>query len=252
MGTALSTFNIAFRRADRVYRLAVAVTDYRSYRIRADWAAKFKRLMHWPQRYEIDRVDSGDAIIILRDGSDLARADFQRGRTNDLLRASLVMAVSAMDAYFHAKVCRYVIAHSKKAETGSRLMNLRITVADFVRGNGLRYRNAALRAAVERHLYLQSLQTPENIADAVALIGVSDFWNSVAAEMGQEAKGVRKRLSAISRRRNQIAHEGDLSQSKLRRNKSHSISRKYTRDALDFVGVLVCAANKVIDAKKVV
>lgn len=67
--TALKAFEIAEGRASRSYFLAVGLTDQRQRSIRAEWVESFRGLMRWPSSHSIDRVDSKDVLIVLRDGT---------------------------------------------------------------------------------------------------------------------------------------------------------------------------------------
>jgi len=245
--SAKSTFDKAMERAKYIFKLAGGLTDHRKRSVRRDWSGGFKKLMHWPKSHKIERVDSKDVVLIIRDNSNLTRKDFSSDALRDLLRASLVMAVSAMDAYFHAKVLRYVVVHSKSRKPSKRLLNERITVRDFIEGQRKERSFTALRAAIERNLSYQSLQHPDNIADALNLIGVSDFWGRVAKKLGKSKDGLRKEISSIVRRRNQIAHEGDLCQSARSRNKSRTITLKFVSSSIDLIETLVDAADNVIN-----
>lgn len=247
MGAALKTFEIAQERATYLVRLAEGLTDRRKRSVRSDWASSFKQVMHWSQATQVDRADGKDAMVVVWDSGNLSREDFAAERLHDLHRAALVMSVSAMDAYFHAKVLKYVLQHSKSANPSKALLKTKITVADFVAGNTRKRRNTALRAALDRIMSFSSFQSPKNIASAVKKIGVQDFWQGVAGKLGITADQVKSDLADIVKRRNQIVHEGDLSRSKKARNKSREIQPKFVRDSLQFVDDLVHASEDYIN-----
>lgn len=254
--SAKHTFDIAIKRAYYLLKLAKGLTDHRKRRAHSDWSKNFKKLMRWPSTHQIERIDSKDMVLILRNGSNLKREDFSTQALDDLLRAALVMAVSAMDAYFHAKIIRHVVEHSKTKTPARRLLNERILVSDFIDGRRKQRSNYALRAAIERNLSFQSLQQPDKVADALGLIGVSKFWSEIAKICGQNKEIICNRLSSIVRRRNYIVHEGDLSQSNRTRNESRRITQKEISDDIDFILQIINAAEKVInksinDSKKV-
>jgi len=247
--TAKDTFDTAIKRAEYLLKLSFALRNHRQRGIRSDWAASFKGIMHWPKSHVIERVDSKDAVIILRPNSKLTPEDFSSDALQDFLRVSLVMAVSAMDAYFHAKIVRYVVQHSRSKEPSKKLLNEKILVKDFIDGRRKQRSNVALRAAIERKLSYQALQQPSQIADSLRLIGVSDFWEEVAGQIGQADEQIRKNLTKIVKRRNQIAHEGDLSQSKRARNKSRSITHKQVQESIVLLQGIVNAAEVIINQR---
>jgi len=186
-------------------------------------------------------------ILVLRDDSKLDSEYFSSEALDDLLRASFVMTLSAMDAYFHAKIIRHVVQHSKACDPSNRLLNEKILVSDFMAGQKYKRTNQALRIAIDRKLSYQSLQTPDKIADSLQLIGVNSFWDSIAKQMKTDPKKLKSQVTIIAKRRNQIAHEGDLSQSKKARNKSRSISHKDVNEAIELVSNVVSAADLIIN-----
>ncbi len=156
-----------------------------------------------------------------------------------------------MDAYFHAKVLRHVVAHSKTKEPEPALLNRKLIVADFVAARKKTRRNAALAAAIARQMSFESLQQPGSIASAVLLVGVRNFWALMAANLGRPEGDIKADLAAIVKRRNQISHEADVSQSKKAKNRPRPVSPADIRAKLTFVEQLVTAADAVINANMV-
>ncbi len=249
MDTTLQTFKVAQGRAEYLYKLAEGLVNTRKRGMRQDWARSFKKMMGWKTDAVIDRVDGRDAVVVLRHDSHLSANDFDSKAVSDLYRAALVMAVSAMDAYFHAKVLRYVVEQSKKQEPSESLMNHKITVSDFVRGNTMKRRNSALRSAIARQLSFQSFQQPKDIKQACNLIGVIDIWNKLADKLSADKDDIQKTIKGIVDRRNKIAHEGDVSQSVKARNAHREIQPKMVKDALVLITNVVEAADDIINAE---
>jgi hypothetical protein len=246
--SAFATFATAMTRARYLLKLYHGLTNTRQRGIRTDWAEKFCDLMHWPQTASIARVDSTDVVIVIRDGADMTCADFDHDQLTDLLRASLVMGVSAMDAYFHSKICAYIV---KAANRGDKMPNAlkkaNMTVLDFISAKKYKRKMQALRNALERTLGYQSLQQAKNIEDALGLIGITKYWSSIAARIGTPIEDLKKKLVQYVKRRNQIAHEGDLSKSKKARNQPHELKPNKVVEALDFFDKLVTHSEREID-----
>jgi hypothetical protein len=80
--------------------------------------------------------------------------------------------------------------------------------------------SAAFDLYVRDSLARLTFQAPDAIADGLRLCATVELWNDVALHMGATegnknaiAKSMKKDLSLIVRRRNGIAHEGDLQKS---------------------------------------
>lgn len=72
--------------------------------------------MHWPQSSAIKRIDSKDAVVVLRDQSCLLPDDFSSDALDDLLRAAITFGVSAMDRYVHERVVRSFVTSFRAPE----------------------------------------------------------------------------------------------------------------------------------------
>lgn len=239
--TAYKTFQTAIGRAEYLFRLYHGLVDTRQRDIRLDWAKSFCSIMHWNKSSakNINRVDGKDAILVLREKSSLNRKDFAKHQLTDLLRSGLVMAISAVDAYYHSKIIAHVIKAAKRNEMPAKLAKTRICVQDFIEAQYYERPMMALRNSLNESLGYQSLQTSEKISDSLSLIGVSKFWDEVSKRMNMNKKDIEKDLKHFVKRRNQIAHEGDLSQSTRTRNKSLDIQPKTVNDALGFIKKLI-------------
>ena len=246
---ALKTFEAAIERAEYLEQLYHSFINTRQRGIRADWRREFNRIMHWNPNKEIQRVDTKDAIIILKEESSIDPQVFAAAQLSDLLRASLTMAVSAMDAYYHAKIADNLGKVLRKSPKNypEKLSNMKMTVLDLITAYKTTSPRQGVSKAVARVLYYHPLQTTSDISNELKLIGAEDFWGKVSHELGMREKTVKNRLKEITNRRNRIVHEGDLSRSKKAGNLSRVIEPGFTRDSTDFIKELVEASEVVID-----
>jgi hypothetical protein len=105
-------------RANRYVKLHDGLINTRKRAIRADWKRSFCSIMQWPQASDIERVDSRDAVLILRTNSSLVPGDFTKDSLDDLLRAALTFGVSALDRYIHERIIKmFVNAYRSSALT---------------------------------------------------------------------------------------------------------------------------------------
>jgi hypothetical protein len=248
--TALKTFQAAISRAEYLLKLHNGLAGQTEFVLSDQPAKDSCVLTAWQEQATIGGFRNAEVALLTRQGGKLAFADFDDERLSDLLRASLVMGVSALDAYFHSKV----IAHIVKAVNGkdgmpAALARKHITVKDFVDSKRYKRRMTAVRNAVQRSLGYQSLQKPDRIAESLGLIGVSKLWGSVAKRMKRKQENVKRKLTKIARRRNRIAHEGDVSQSKKHRNKPHKLTQRDVEVAMRFLALVAQAAEDEINSQ---
>jgi hypothetical protein len=171
----------------------------------------------------------------------------------ELLRAEWVARVSALDLYIHELIAQRMLAtfEGLRPPTPAYLrFQVSAETLNRVRASAIPSdASAAFDLFVRSYLSRITYQAPDDIADGVRLCSTVELWNEVALRLGatpatkaDEAKSVKKQLSLVVRRRNIIAHEGDLQQSAPR--EPWPISRA----DLAFVGDQIERVLRAIDA----
>lgn len=146
---------------------------------------------------------------------------------DELLRAEWVTRVSALDLYIHELVAQELLAifEGRRAATPSYdRFQISTKTLDRIRASvSPSDASAAFDLYVRTYLSRITYQAPDDIADGIRLFSTVELWNQVALSLGANssnktdlAKTVKTQLSLIVRRRNIIAHEGDLQQTPLR------------------------------------
>jgi len=146
---------------------------------------------------------------------------------DELLRAEWVARVSALDLYIHELVAQKMVATFEGRHPASPAY-LRFQVSNETL-NRIRVaatppeESAAFDLYVRSYLSRITYQAPDDIADGIRLCSQIELWNEVALWLVavpetklDEAKRLKTQLSLVVRRRNIIAHEGDLQQTPLR------------------------------------
>ena len=157
--------------------------------------------------------------------------------TRWILRAAVVFVVSALDTYFHDKV-KYRVGHYRLGALPSQLAKFEIPLCELETWQYAHRKGNVLRNWVTSHFSTIPLQSPEAIASALKLIGITDFWATIAGSPSR-ASALKNYLNAMVRRRNQIAHEGDRQQSRRSGKKLRPIGRLTKVKYIDFVEKLV-------------
>ena len=132
--------------------------------------------------------------------------------TSDILRASLMMAVSSLDYFIHA-IVRVGMREAYRAERvrTPAFLRFQVTLEAILQASSEGDSEAWLDQQIRDSHGHQSFQTPESIADAVRLIiSGPSLWDEVAQLQGIDTQEVRDRLKLIVQRRNKIAHEADI------------------------------------------
>jgi hypothetical protein len=140
---------------------------------------------------------------------------------DELLRAEWVSRVSALDLFVHELIAQSMVAifEGRRDATPAYLrFQLSNEIMDRIREAASKAEaSSAFDLFVRDQLSRSTFQTPENIADGIKLCSTVELWNEIALRLGatetkknEFAKDIKRQLSLIVRRRNSIAHEGDL------------------------------------------
>lgn len=165
----------------------------------------------------------------------------------ELLRAQIVMAVSALDTYVHEIVKTGLI----QIYTGTRASSPSSDVYSFsfvdlraiISATTPADEQSLLDGAIKRINSKDSYQSPRSIEYAMALLGVTNLWTRIAPSFGLSAADVKSKLSNIVRKRNQIAHESDINPATMTR---YPILKADADDVLDFIDKLVTAIHSLL------
>ena len=166
---------------------------------------------------------------------------------SDILRAALVLSVSALDYYVHEVVRLGMLEiHRGTRPEPPTFARFQISLGSARQGFNV---ESSLDYWLEdeirqRHSY-KSFQQPNNIADAIRLISDKSLWQEVGILMGRPAKEIKQELSIIVDRRNKIAHEADIDPT-LGLGNRWRIDEILVNDAVDFIEQVVESIHAVI------
>ncbi|MFP4055525.1 MAG: hypothetical protein ACLF0G_01510 [Candidatus Brocadiia bacterium] len=185
----------------------------------------------------------------------LALHSATRGRPpkekEDILRAAVMLAVAAVDSYFHDKILERLTPFLQ-TRRGSRIPGSLIKLLEKHGGVEKMLEilyadrpHRRIHTIVRRAQAELTFQKPDKIEAALRLLGISDLWYRVATEMkhGASKERVKKRLGQYAWRRDKIAHEADRTTG----GKPTPIRKPYVTDCISFLRRFIRAADRVID-----
>ncbi|HEX7994454.1 MAG TPA: hypothetical protein VF506_11070, partial [Streptosporangiaceae bacterium] len=173
---------------------------------------------------------STDAFSELRTNLDYARDLVSGGRrleqlrvgafdVADLYRAAWVQVVASLDHWIHRELYDRALGFAANVDLQrpKKYLQIQVPMSLF---EGVHHHAEELSEAFEAQLQVQfgylSFQAPDKIKQALAYVSdIPNFWSKVALRLGSpsgtpySSADVTERLSAITRRRNRIAHEAD-------------------------------------------
>jgi hypothetical protein len=195
-------------------------------------------------KLNIDSVKQLDAIYQYLEQNNV-------GKTLDLseiLRAEIVLAVSAMDNFISDLLLMGLIENfEQRKPLSNEFAKFRLdmqTVVKILDEPSQREKAAVLGEYIRKFNEGNSYQEPKNIANTLKLLGITDLWNKVSVIMGiKNPADVSKELEIIVWNRNKIAHEADFNPTTL---KKYPRVREDTFKAVEFVEKLCTAIYKIV------
>lgn len=165
-----------------------------------------------------------------------------RGRPTDdekeLLRAAVVFAIAALDAYLHDVVLEEIPKKGVQSEQLREALRgiakedpslaLRVALAD-----GAEARRAEFRSALDGWLATKAFQGPEAVMRAMAFVGCTLTAPEIEARLGRPWTS---QLAEFTRMRHQMVHRGE----------SPYIRRQHAGECVDLVSQLVEAIDFVV------
>jgi hypothetical protein len=156
---------------------------------------------------------------------------------SDILRAELVMGLSAFDHYIHELVRLGMIeVYNGHRVKPPAFLRFQVALDNVIQGIANPTDDSWLEDQINsRHSY-QSFQHPDKVAEAIRLISDVQLWNEVSQRLGITAQQTKQKLILIFDRRNKIAHEADMDPSFP--GKRWPIDETLADDAIDFIELL--------------
>lgn len=129
----------------------------------------------------------------------------------DILRAEIVLAVSAFDYFIHELVRLGMIESYKGNRPATESFGRFKLPLNFTQHalNGAQA-EAWLGEAIRQQHSWQSFQDPDKVADAIRLISNVRLWEALGNKLGVTPIQAKNTLKTIVERRNRIAHEADV------------------------------------------
>lgn len=255
--SAKDGFNSAMDRANHLLILYAILHNTRTRVVRNDWAKTFKQHMQWPLSEQIVRVDGENSLLILRESAGIDGTHFAHDYLSELLRATIVAAVSALDRYMHDMVVERSLDLLRLPEEDipKELRKLAVPILsakkalEHLRKDSKSKPGNILKQAIQAALHEDyTFQSSSSIEKGAKMLGIKDFWGEIVKHLpNKPIKGdVQKKLKEITTRRNQIGHEADLIlKTSAKKITVREIKLETTKEYVSWIRDFVSAINEV-------
>lgn len=157
-------------------------------------------------------------------------------QSDELLRAIIVLAVSALDNYLHDFYRTEIVEgflgtgnfNVKFEKIKVSIKILRELDSAFSEAEKRNFLNTEIRTMQKT----ESFQSPKSIEGIFSTINVKNIWTKLEVQIGITAKNIRDELGLIIERRNKISHESDWD---FFNQKKNPVERSEVEYVVDFI-----------------
>ena len=130
---------------------------------------------------------------------------------SDVLRAELVLAVSALDHFIHELVRLGMLEayRGNRPRTG-RFLRFEVSLENALTGIADNAGEQWIDSEIRTRNGYRTFQDPEKISEAIRLISDVRLWVNVGQRMGSTPEEIKEDLRSMVDRRNKIVHEADM------------------------------------------
>ena len=128
-----------------------------------------------------------------------------------LLRQSVLVACSALESFFWdvLRENALTVVKAKGRRADESLRNVTLTLDDYLSLEDYSDQDERLKEIILNRFERGTLYDASKIDEIVEILTVKNFWREVTRETGLDEADIRKRLTALIKRRNDITHRAD-------------------------------------------
>ncbi|MFC5821950.1 hypothetical protein [Nonomuraea harbinensis] len=207
----------------------------------------------FPGAFEQYQRNLGYARQLVHGGRNLERLGVGAFDVTDLYRAAWTQAVAALDHWVTQEIIDRAVALAQRPgaprPNNFSKLSMPVELVEKVHRNAEPLEDA-FRAALEQFFEFKTFQHPDKIAEGFSHVSKVKLWKTVASKLTDqdpskpiEADEIRRQLTEIARRRNNIAHTADHDPDSFRRKKRITVREaEQTIDVLESVVIAILQA----------
>ena len=204
-------FDLNMNDAETLVSIARLLENERINRMRAELRSRIGTALRIPKAKHsaLECLENQQVFITFKPGSAHLRGSLTRESLRPLLRQALVAGCAAVETYVADRTMELLGPVLRAKEKPPRLLELTMTVQQYLRVQSYQRKNWGLRDLIEDQVLLKASTSPSSIGMLMSMVGVPKVWAAVDAKRGVAKGSSERALEVITQRRNRIAHSGD-------------------------------------------
>jgi hypothetical protein len=200
-----------FAVAEHLLQLEQVFADAVQHHPSRDYVVKLCAEMQVPEEAAFHHLKNPSALINI-DGSVTVPSCLTVPKGLDfLLRQAVVVSCGALESFvwdiLRENALTVIKAKGRRAD--DTLKNITLTLDDYLSLEGYGDTDERLRQIILNRFERGALYDLEKVDEIMKILNVRDFWKDVATHTGMEEAEIKKHLTDLITRRNQIAHRAD-------------------------------------------
>ena len=204
-------FDLNMSDAETLVSIAKLLENERINRMRAELRTRIGNALRIPKAKHstLECLENRQVFITFKPGSAHLRGSLTHENLRPLLRQALVAGCAAVETYVADRTMELLGPVLRAKEKPPRLLELTMTVQQYLKVQSYQRKNWGLRDLVEDQVLLKASTSPSSRGVLMSMVGAPRVWAAVDAKRGVAKGGSEKALETITQRRNRIAHSGD-------------------------------------------
>ncbi|MFF6888728.1 HEPN domain-containing protein [Streptomyces sp. NPDC012421] len=212
--SARDAFNLNMQDAEMLVELAKLLSNQRVRRMRVELRQRLGSALSLPQKYwdDLECLENERVFVTFKPGHAEWRERLDEPNLRPLLRQALVAACAAIETFCADRVMELYPAAIKKDPPPSRLLELSLTVDDYLAiEKKYTKKGWGLRQVVELEVRQRASPAPAQIGQLFSLVDKKKLFTQIDKIRKVAKEASTQELDRIVERRNLIAHTGDRS-----------------------------------------
>lgn len=164
-----------------------------------------------PENTAIQPALNDRVMVLARAATPIPESLTMDGGLNFLLRETVVVACTALEAFFWDALRENVltVVRSRRSGADESLRNLKFTLGDYISIQRYDDPDFRLKQIILKNFERGTLYDVGSIEKIAQTLTIKKFWEEIEKTTGTSAKSLKALIGDLIHRRNQIAHRAD-------------------------------------------
>lgn len=164
-----------------------------------------------PENTAIQPAVNDRVMVLARAATPIPESLTMDGGLNFLLRETVVVACTALEAFFWDALRENVltVVRARRSGADESLRNLKFTLGDYISIQRYDDPDFRLKQIILKNFERGTLYDVGSIEKIAQTLTIKNFWEEIEKTTGTSAKSLKALIGDLIHRRNQIAHRAD-------------------------------------------